>query len=318
MDFSLIVPCYNEEGNLEKFYEEAEKVFSNANIEYEYVFVNDGSTDNSEKILKKIYNEHPNKNITIVNFSRNFGKESAIFAGLKNCEGDAVCLIDADLQQLPQTAFDMYKVLVSNPELDCVCAYQSQRRESKAMATMKSLFYKIMNSMVETNFKNGASDFRVFRTSVKEAVLSLGEFHRFSKGIFSWVGFNTEYIEYEACERNSGETKWGFKNLLKYAFTGIIAFSTAPLQLSTYLGVIATIFSFIYFVVTIIRKLTLNIHVDGFAQLVILISFFGGVILITVGTIGIYIAKIYQQVKNRPIYVAKEILKRDKKDFYNE
>lgn len=318
MDFSLIVPCYNEEGNLEKFYEEAEKVFSNANIEYEYVFINDGSTDNSEKILKRIYNEHPNKNITIVNFSRNFGKESAIFAGLKNSEGDAVCLIDADLQQLPQTAFDMYKVLVSNPELDCVCAYQSQRRESKAMATMKSLFYKVMNSMVETNFKNGASDFRVFRTSVKEAILSLGEFHRFSKGIFSWVGFNTEYIEYEACERNSGETKWGFKNLLKYAFTGIIAFSTAPLQLSTYLGVIATIFSFIYFVVTIIRKLTLNIHVDGFAQLVILISFFGGVILITIGTIGIYIAKIYQQVKNRPIYIAKEILKRDKKDFYNE
>ena len=318
MDFSLIVPCYNEEGNLEKFYEEAEKVFSNANIEYEYVFINDGSTDNSEKILKKIYNEHPNKNITIVNFSRNFGKESAIFAGLKNSEGDAVCLIDADLQQLPQTAFDMYKVLVSNPELDCVCAYQSQRRESKAMATMKSLFYKVMNSMVETNFKNGASDFRVFRTSVKEAILSLGEFHRFSKGIFSWVGFNTEYIEYEACERNSGETKWGFKNLLKYAFTGIIAFSTAPLQLSTYLGVIATIFSFIYFVVTIIRKLTLNIHVDGFAQLVILISFFSGVILITVGTIGICIAKIYQQVKNRPIYIAKEILKRDKKDFYNE
>ena len=318
MDFSLIVPCYNEEGNLEKFYEEAEKVFSNANIEYEYVFINDGSTDNSEKILKKIYNEHPNKNITIVNFSRNFGKESAIFAGLKNCEGDAVCLIDADLQQLPQTAFDMYKILVSNPELDCVCAYQSQRRESKAMATMKSLFYKVMNSMVETNFKNGASDFRVFRTSVKEAILSLGEFHRFSKGIFSWVGFNTEYIEYEACERNSGETKWGFKNLLKYAFTGIIAFSTAPLQLSTYLGVIATIFSFIYFVVTIIRKLALNIHVDGFAQLVILISFFSGVILITVGTIGIYIAKIYQQVKNRPIYIAKEILKRDKKDFYNE
>ena len=318
MDFSLIVPCYNEEGNLEKFYEEAEKVFSNANIEYEYVFINDGSTDNSEKILKKIYNEHPNKNITLVNFSRNFGKESAIFAGLKNSEGDAVCLIDADLQQLPQTAFDMYKVLVSNPELDCVCAYQSQRRESKAMATMKSLFYKVMNSMVETNFKNGASDFRVFRTSVKEAILSLGEFHRFSKGIFSWVGFNTEYIEYEACERNSGETKWGFKNLLKYAFTGIIAFSTAPLQLSTYLGVIATIFSFIYFVVTIIRKLALNIHVDGFAQLVILISFFSGVILITVGTIGIYIAKIYQQVKNRPIYIAKEILKRDKKDFYNE
>ena len=318
MDFSLIVPCYNEEGNLEKFYEEAEKVFSNANIEYEYVFINDGSTDNSEKILKKIYNEHPNKNITIVNFSRNFGKESAIFAGLKNSEGDAVCLIDADLQQLPQTAFDMYKILVSNPELDCVCAYQSQRRESKAMATMKSLFYKVMNSMVETNFKNGASDFRVFRTSVKEAILSLGEFHRFSKGIFSWVGFNTEYIEYEACERNSGETKWGFKKLLKYAFTGIIAFSTAPLQLSTYLGVIATIFSFIYFVVTIIRKLALNIHVDGFAQLVILISFFSGVILITVGTIGIYIAKIYQQVKNRPIYVAKEILKRDKKDFYNE
>lgn len=310
MDFSLIVPCYNEENNIELFYNEAEKVMNDTSIKYEYIFINDGSDDKTGEKLKALFENNPDKNITVVNFSRNFGKESAILAGLKNSTGDCTCIIDADLQQLPKTALEMYNTLINNPELDCVCAYQSKRKEGKFISLAKSLFYKTMNSVMETEMKNGASDFRVFNSGVKEAILSLGEYHRFSKGIFSWVGFNTEYVEYEASERNSGQTKWSFRKLAKYGFNGMVAFSTAPLILSSYLGVAATVFSIIYFIVTIIRKLTMNIQVDGFTQLVILISFFSGVILVTVGMIGVYIARIYQQSKNRPIYITKEILKR--------
>lgn len=310
MDFSLIIPCYNEENNIELFFDECEKVLSATSLRYEYVFINDGSTDKTEEKLKSLFDNNPYKKITVVNFSRNFGKESAIFAGLKNSVGNTTCIIDADLQQSPKTALEMYNILTNNTDLDCVCAYQSKRKEGKFISFAKSLFYKTMNSVMETEMKNGASDFRVFNSKVKEAILSLGEYHRFSKGIFSWIGFNTEYVEYEVNERNSGETKWSIRKLAKYGFDGMIAFSTAPLVLSTYLGVIATIISIIYFVVTIIRKLTMNIQVDGFTQLVILISFFGGVILTTIGMIGLYIAKIYQQVKNRPIYITKDILKR--------
>lgn len=311
MDFSLIVPCYNEEENIIDFFNEAEKVFSNTGINYEYVFVNDGSTDTTENKLRDLYNT--NDNVVVVNFSRNFGKESAIFAGLKNADGDVVCIIDADLQQKPEKALEMYNILANNQELDVVCAYQVNRKENLCMKASKSLFYKVMNFATDTEFKNGASDFRTFRKDVKEAILSLGEYHRFSKGIFSWVGFNTEYIEYEADERNAGTTKWSFKSLFRYGVGGLIAFSTAPLKMSAYLGAGATVFSIIYFIVTIIRKLTSNIHADGFTQLVILISFFSGVLLTTVGIIGEYIAKIYEQVKNRPVYITKEILKKDNK-----
>ena len=179
---------------------------------------------------------------------------------------------------------------------------------------MKSLFYKIMNKLVETEFKNGASDFRLFNSKVKEAVLSLGEYHRFSKGIFSWVGFNVHYMEYKADERNDGESKWSVGKLFKYALMGIVAFSTAPLQLATYIGSFATVLSVIYLIITLIRKFTSNINVDGFTQLVILITFFSGMLLFTVGIIGEYIAKIYQQVKNRPIYIAKDILERNNEE----
>lgn len=311
MDLSLIIPCYNEEGNAQQFFDEAEHAFATTGISCEYIFVNDGSTDNTQNVLRQIYNNNPNKSITVISFARNFGKESAIYAGLKKCTGDSVCIIDADLQQKPQTALEMYNILKANDELDCVCAYQKQRKENKSISAMKSIFYKVMNAIAETEIKNGASDFRVFTSDVKDAILSLGEYHRFSKGIFSWIGFNTEYIEYEADERNSGQTKWSFGKLMKYALGGIMAFSTAPLRVSTYLGLASTGFSIIYFIITIIRKLTANIHADGFTQLVILISFFGGTLLFTVGIIGEYIARIYQQVKNRPIYITKEILTRD-------
>lgn len=313
LDLSLIIPCYNEEGNVERFFEEAEKVFDLSGISYEYVFVNDGSTDLTAQKLKALYEKHQNKNISVINFSRNFGKESAIFAGLKNSIGNAICIIDADLQQQPETAYKMYRMLVDSEGVDCVCAYQKIRHENKMVSAMKHTFYKVMNRITETEIKDGASDFRMFTSKVKDAILSLGEYHRFSKGIFSWVGFNTEYIEYEADERNSGVTKWSFGSLLKYAITGIIAFSTAPLKLAIYIGFASTFFSVVYAVVTFIRKLASDISVSGFTQLVILITFFSGVLLFTVGIIGEYIAKIYQQVKNRPIYIVSEVLKRNDK-----
>ena len=314
MDLSLIVPCYNEENNIRKFYDVAEEAFAGSGVKLQYVFVNDGSSDNTSNVLKALFEEKTNSNITVVSFSRNFGKEAAIYAGLTKSCGEYSCIIDADLQQNPNTAREMLDIIRNNPELDCVCAFQGERSEGKLLTAMKSLFYKIMNKLVETEFKNGASDFRLFNSKVKEAVLSLGEYHRFSKGIFSWVGFNVHYMEYKADERNDGESKWSVGKLFKYALMGIVAFSTAPLQLATYIGSFATVFSVIYLIITLIRKFTSNINVDGFTQLVILITFFSGMLLFTVGIIGEYIAKIYQQVKNRPIYIAKDILERNNEE----
>ena len=314
MDLSLIVPCYNEENNIRKFYDVAEEAFAGSGVKLQYVFVNDGSSDNTSNVLKALFEEKTNSNITFVSFSRNFGKEAAIYAGLTKSCGEYSCIIDADLQQNPNTAREMLDIIRNNPELDCVCAFQGERSEGKLLTAMKSLFYKIMNKLVETEFKNGASDFRLFNSKVKEAVLSLGEYHRFSKGIFSWVGFNVHYMEYKADERNDGESKWSVGKLFKYALMGIVAFSTAPLQLATYIGSFATVFSVIYLIITLIRKFTSNINVDGFTQLVILITFFSGMLLFTVGIIGEYIAKIYQQVKNRPIYIAKDILERNNEE----
>ena len=314
MDLSLIIPCYNEESNIKKFFEEAQRAFETSFIKLEYVFVDDGSTDSTKNVLKDLYSSEVRSNITVVSFSRNFGKEAAILAGLNNSTGEYTCIIDADLQQRPEIAKEMYDIIKQNGEIDCVCAYQKERRESKAACALKSTFYKLMNEMAETELKNGASDFRVFNSKVKNAVLSLGEYHRFSKGIFSWVGFNVHYMEYKADERLSGETKWSFGKLLKYAMGGLVSFSTAPLKIATYIGSIATVFSIIYLIVTVIRKLTSHINVDGFTQLVILITFFSGILLFTVGIIGEYIAKIYQQVKNRPIYITKEVLKRNNEE----
>ena len=311
MDLSLVIPCYNEEGNVTQFFEETEKAFALTGIQLEYIFVNDGSADGTKEKLDRLYHTQLGSNICVIHFSRNFGKEAAIYAGLQHAGGRYICVIDADLQQRPETALEMYRLIEANPALDCVCAYQSDRSEGKAMSAVKSAFYKVINKISEIEFKNGASDFRLFNTKVRDAVLSLGEYHRFSKGIFSWVGFNVHYMEYKAQERHSGETKWSFAKLLKYALTGIVAFSVAPLKIAMYIGSAATAFSVTYLIVTLIRKLTSHITVDGFTQLVILISFFSGVLLFTVGIIGEYIAKIYQQVKNRPIYIASEILKRN-------
>lgn len=316
MKLSLVVPCYNEEGNVEKFYSEVKRVFDGCVEDYEFVFVNDGSKDETYHKLKKLYEEHKESQIQVLSFSRNFGKEAAIYAGLKSVKGDLVCLIDADLQQRPEVVLRMLDVMQKNEEIDCVTAYQDERKESRLMTAMKSAFYKIINGIADVPFVNGASDFRLMKRKMVDAVIEMGEYHRFSKGIFSFVGFNTEYIPYTVEERESGESKWGFRKLFKYAIEGIVSFTTFPLKLSTYIGLFSSFASIIYLIVVVIQKLAFGINVPGYATIVVLVLLLGGLQLFCLGLLGEYLSKIYVQVKNRPIYILKEHLgNKDKKDI---
>lgn len=311
MKLSLVVPCYNEEGNVEKFLEEVKSTFK-SDIDYEVVFVNDGSEDKTVAVLKKLHKD--NDNLQVVSFSRNFGKEAAMYAGLGAAAGNMVCVIDADLQQHPSVVLEMVDILDKNPDIDCVTAYQKKRREGAIMSGVKSAFYKVINKLSEVNFVNGASDFRLMRRNMVEAVLSMTEYHRFSKGIFSWVGFNTEYIPYQVQDRKAGKSKWNMRKLTKYALEGIISFSTAPLRLSTYIGFMSSLVSVIYLIVVVIQKLCYGIDVPGYATIVVLVLLLGGLQLFCLGVLGEYLAKMYIQVKNRPVYVIKEHLKSDENE----
>lgn len=305
---SLVVPCYNEEGNVKDFFSEVNRVFAGKVDDYEFVFVNDGSRDQTYQRLKEIYKSSP-QNVQVLSFSRNFGKESAMYAGLSHARGDLVCIIDADLQQRPEVVLEMLDVLSANEDLDCVTAYQKKRKESRILSFFKSMFYKLINKVSDVNFVNGASDFRLMKRNMVDAILSMTEYHRFSKGIFSYVGFNTEYIPYEVALRQSGESKWSFRKLFKYAFDGIFAFSTAPLKLSTYVGIFSSLASIIYLIVVLIQKLAFEIPVPGYATLVVLILFIGGVQLFCLGMLGSYISKMYVQGKHRPIYILRDHMK---------
>lgn len=310
MKLSLVVPCYNEEKNVPLFYEAVKDDFASADFEYELVFVNDGSGDGTFKELKKLCDgDIP---VKIVNFSRNFGKESAMYAGLRESEGEYVTIIDADLQQRPSIALDMVRMLDSDPEYDCIAAYQQERKESKVLTFFKNGFYKLINKISEADFVQGASDFRTFRRPMVEAILSMDEYFRFSKGLFSWVGFKTKFIPYEVEERASGSSKWSFTKLFRYAMEGIFAFSTTPLRISTIIGLLAALFSVIYIIVVIVQKIAFGIDVPGYATIVVLILMLGGVQLCCIGIIGEYIARTYIQTKNRPIYIAKDIIKNHK------
>lgn len=312
MKLSLVVPCYNEENNVSLFYEAAKSDFSGAGFDYEIVFVNDGSHDGTFKELQKLMDgDIP---VKIVNFSRNFGKESAMYAGLRESEGDYVTIIDADLQQRPAIALDMVRMLDSEPEYDCIAAFQDKRKEGKVLSFFKNSFYKLINKFADTEFVQGASDFRTFRRPMVEAILSMDEYFRFSKGLFSWVGFNTKFIPYEVQERATGTSKWSFRKLFKYALDGIFAFTTAPLRIATILGLVTSFFSILYLIIVVIQKLAFGIAVAGYATIVVLILLLGGIQLCCIGIIGEYIARTYIQTKGRPIYIAKDVLKNDKYD----
>ena len=315
MKLSLVVPCYNEEQNIAPLFEKIQGEFQNKIDSYELVFINDGSTDGTLNALKQLC-DSTDIPVKIVNFSRNFGKEAAIFAGLKNASGDLISLIDADLQQDPAYVVKMVQYLDENSNCDCVAAFQEERHESAFRTFCKKRFYHIINKMSDTEFVDGASDFRTFRSTMKDAILEMSEYHRFSKGIFSWVGFNTYYMPYDADERLSGTSKWSFKKLCQYAIDGIVAFTTVPLKISTSIGFLTSLASLIYIIIVIIEKLAFGIAVPGYATIVVLILFLGGLQLLALGINGEYLSRTYIQSKHRPIYITREVI--SNKNYKND
>ncbi len=307
MKLSLIVPCYNEAENVAAFQEAVISAFDGCGYSYEIVFINDGSKDATLHNLKKLHARQACP-VKVVSFSRNFGKEAGLFAGLEHASGDYIALIDADLQQRPEIVRNMVNILDEKPEIDVVAAYQDRRGEGKVLSFFKKAFYSIINKLSTVKLHADASDFRTFRRSVRDSILQLNEYHRFSKGIFSWVGYDTEFIPYTACERNAGTTKWSFRKLLNYAIDGIIGFSTAPLRLASYLGILTAGASAIYLLVVILQKLIWGISVPGYATIIVLILLLGGIQLLCIGIIGEYVGRTFEQSKNRPVYLAKEVL----------
>lgn len=307
MKLSLIVPCYNEAENVSLFQQAVIQAFDGCGYDYEIIFIDDGSKDATLHNLKKLYakQECP---VKVVSFSRNFGKEAGLYAGLEHTSGEYISLIDADLQQRPEIVREMVDYLEAHPDTDVVAAYQDRRSEGKVLSFFKKSFYKLINTLSNVTLQPDASDFRTFRRSVRDSILELGEYHRFSKGIFAWVGYETHFIPYTACERAHGTTKWSFRKLLNYAIEGIIGYSTAPLRLATYLGGFSGICAVLYLIAVVLEKLIKGIDVPGYATIIVLLLFFGSVQLFCIGIIGEYVGRTFEQSKDRPIYIAKTVL----------
>ena len=306
MKLSLVVPCYNEADNVALFQQAVISAFDGCGYDYEIVFIDDGSRDATLHNLKKLYAAQQCP-VKVVSFSRNFGKEAGIYAGLQHAAGDYICLIDADLQQRPEIVRNMVKILDEEPEFDVVAAFQDRRGEGKVLSFFKKSFYSIINKLSKVTLQPDASDFRTFRRSVRDSVLELAEYHRFSKGIFAWVGYSTKFIPYTACERATGTTKWSFWKLVNYALEGVISFSTKPLKMATKLGIGTSILAIMYMIVVIIQKLAFGIEIPGYPTIIVLILLIGGIQLTVLGIIGEYLAKMHIEVKNRPIYIAKNV-----------
>ena len=307
MKLSLVVPCYNEAENVAAFQQAVIDAFSGCGYDYEIIFIDDGSRDATLHNLRKLHSAQACP-VKVISFSRNFGKEAGLYAGLQHAGGEYIALIDADLQQRPEIVRNMVSILDEKPEYDVVAAYQDRRGEGKVLSFFKKSFYAIINKLSHVTLQSDASDFRTFRRSVRDSILELAEYHRFSKGIFAWVGYNTCFIPYTACERAAGTTKWSFWKLVNYAVEGIIGYSTAPLRLATLLGGISGIGAVLYLIWVIIEKLFWGIDVPGFATIIVLILFFGSTQLFCIGIIGEYVGRTFEQSKNRPVYIAKEIL----------
>lgn len=313
MKLSLIVPCYNEAENVANFQQAVIGAFDGCGYDYEIIYIDDGSRDATMHNLRKLHaaQECP---VKVISFSRNFGKEAGLFAGLQHASGEYISLIDADLQQRPEIVREMVQILDDQPEYDVVAAYQDRRGEGKVLSFFKRSFYAIINKLSDVTLQPDASDFRTFRRSVRDSILDLPEYHRFSKGIFAWVGYSTKFIPYTACERAAGTTKWNFWKLVNYAIEGIIGYSTAPLRLATLLGGLSGVAAVLYLIWVIIEKLFFGISVPGYATIIVLLLFFGSTQLFCIGIIGEYVGRTFEQTKLRPIYVAKEILEYENKE----
>ncbi len=309
---SLVVPCYNEEKMLPLFYQEITQFLSKLELEYELILINDGSKDNTWLELKKLttFDAH----IKAINFSRNFGKEAAIFAGLNNATGDYITVMDADLQHPPYLLEEMLR-LVKEEGYDSVGAYRlgrdkNHKSESWIRVLYSKLFYRFINKMSDVKIKENATDYRLMKRKVVNALIKLQEYNRFSKGLFEWVGFKTTYVGYENVDRKEGRSSWSFFKLFNYAIEGITSFSTIPLKLSGLLGLCSALLAFLYMVYIIIDKIVNDNPVSGWATIVSLILFLGGITLISLGLLGEYIGRIYSEVKNRPVYIIDEIIEK--------
>ena len=305
MKLSLVVPCYNEAENVSLFQDAVIQAFDGCGYDYEIVFVDDGSKDATLHNLKKLHAAQKCP-VKVVSFSRNFGKEAGIYAGMEHASGEYISLIDADLQQRPEIVRDMVKILDEQPQYDVVAAYQDRRNESKILTFFKKSFYTLINKLSTVKLQPDASDFRTFRRSVAESIIAMTEYHRFSKGIFAWVGFDTCFIPYTACPRAAGTTKWNFRKLFNYALEGIIGFSTAPLRLSVYLGVFTAVAAMIYLIIVVLEKLIAGIDIPGYATIIVLILLLGSMQLFCIGIIGEYVGKIFEQSKTDPYMFPKK------------
>ena len=303
---SIVVPCYNEEESIPLYYDAVKKLFDNelASCELEVIFVDDGSRDKTLEVMKKY--ARADKRIKYISFSRNFGKESAIYAGLEHASGTYIAVMDVDLQDPPHLLIDMIDCL-DNEDIDIVGTRRVTRKgEPPVRSFFARLFYKWINKMSDVPIVDGARDYRLMKRKVVDSILDVKEYNRFSKGIFSWVGFKTKWLEYENIERVAGETKWSFFKLLIYAIDGIVAFSTQPLTVSAVVGVLMSIIALISLIFIVVRRLIFGDPVAGWASMVSFILFIGGIQMFFTGIVGIYLSKTYLETRHRPIYISRE------------
>lgn len=307
---TVIVPCYNEEEAIPFFYEEMLKTIDVFNrdfpgVEFEMLFIDDGSKDKTLSVLREYHEKDPR--VRYVSFSRNFGKEAGIYAGLDNSKGDFVVIMDADLQDPPSLLPEMYKAITEEGYDSAATRRVSRKGEPPIRSFFARMFYKIMDKISKTEIVDGARDYRIMTRQMVDAILSMSEYNRFTKGIYGWVGFKTKWFEYENVERVAGETKWSFWKLFLYSLEGVIGFSTAPLVIASFFGIFCMVFAFIMIIFIIVRKCLYGDPTSGWPSLVCIITLIGGMQLFCIGIVGQYLAKTYLETKNRPIYIAKEI-----------
>ena len=301
---SLIIPCYNEQESLPIFYREVTSVARRMESEYELLFVDDGSKDRTLPILKELAAQ--DEHVTYFSFSRNFGKEAAMYAGFCNAKGDYIAVMDADMQDPPSLLPQMIEILKGG-EYDSVATRRTSRTgEPPIRSWFAKRFYRLVNRISDADIVDGARDFRLMRREMAEAIVSMGEYNRFSKGIFGWIGFRTYWMPYDNIERAAGETKWNFWKLFKYAIDGIISFSQAPLSIASWFGMVMTLLSFLFLFLIVIRKAVFGDPVAGWASTICVIVFIGGIQLFCLGIIGQYIAKAYLETKKRPHFIISE------------
>lgn len=305
MTISVVVPCFNEEESIPLFYAEMERVRKVMGTEFEYIFINDGSSDNTLSVLRDLNLVNPKAHY--ISFSRNFGKEAALYAGLQHAQGNYVTVMDVDLQDPPELLIEMKKRLDEVSELDCVGTRRVTREgEPPIRSFFARMFYKLINHISQVEIVDGARDFRLMRRPMVDAILDLSEYNRFSKGIFAWVGFETQYLEYKNVERLAGKTSWNFWSLFKYSIEGIVNFSDAPLNIAFVGGLLSWFLAFIMVVFIVVRTLVFGDPTSGWPSLMTVILFLGGFQLLTIGILGKYIGKIFMETKKRPVYVIKE------------